>query len=170
MREFLFVGGILMMNLFKKDIDLCAPVAGVCQDMINCKDNVFASKTLGDGVMIIPSENTIKAPCNGKISSLFPTKHAIGIITKDKKEILIHIGIDTVNLNGEHFQSYVSVGDKIKKGEKLITFDQQYMEKNDIDMSTIIILLNGDKLRYKKRLLNGNIIAGDKIIEFESGD
>lgn len=159
-----------MMNFFKKDYDLYAPVSGLCKDIIECKDKAFSSKALGDGLIIIPNENTIKAPCSGRISSLFPTKHAIGIVTNDKKEILLHIGIDTVKLKGKYFQSYISIGDKIKKGDKLITFDQEYMIKNDIDMSTILILLNGNKFRYKKKLLNDNIKVGDKIVEFGSGD
>lgn len=159
-----------MFNLFRRDNEIYAPLSGLCQDIIACKDKAFASKALGDGILIYPSENIVKSPCNGKIVSIFPTKHAIGIITNDRKEILLHIGIDTVKLEGKGFNTFVTIGDKVKKGDLLIKFNQDYMEDPQIDMSILIILLNGNKFNYKKRGLDSVIKSGEKVIEFESGD
>lgn len=171
MREFFILqGGGKMFNLFPKKEGIYAPIAGRCLDITSCKDETFASKMLGDGFMILPSENIVRSPCNGKINSIFPTKHAIGIITKDRKEILLHIGIDTVKLKGTQFESFVSVGEKVKRGAPLVKFNDTYMKENGIDMSTIVILLNGGEYKYSKRHIDDEIKAGEIIIDVESGD
>lgn len=159
-----------MFKLFTKNMDLFAPVSGECHDIVQCADTAFSSKAMGDGFLIIPDENIIKSPCNGKITALFPTKHAVGITMADGKEILVHIGIDTVKLNGKHFHAYVSKGDKVKVGTPIIRFDQDYMLQHDVDMSTMVILINRTDYVYKKYHMNERISSGEKIIKFESGD
>lgn len=159
-----------MFKLFAKNKDIYAPIAGLCLDITKCKDPTFSSKMLGDGFMILPQGNTVSSPCDGKITSIFPTKHAIGMMCSPNKEILIHIGIDTVKLDGKYFTSYVSIGDKVKMGDPLVSFDAQYMNEHGVDMSTIVILLNGGEYTYAKKQLDKNIQSGEKIIEFESGD
>ena len=157
-----------MFRLFKKTNNICAPVSGKCLDISDCSDKAFSA--MGDGFFIIPSTNVIKSPCNGEITAIFPTKHAIGITTGQGMEILLHIGIDTVKLNGQHMTSYVSVGQHVKVGKKLVSFDIDYMKKQHIDMSTIVLVLNGGEFTYTKKHRNDNVTDGEKIILIESGE
>lgn len=159
-----------MFKLFMKDSDLYAPISGKCLDIAYCQDAAFASKALGDGFMIIPDEEVVKSPCDGKLTAVFPTKHAVGITMADGKEILLHIGIDTVKFDGKYFEAFVTKGDRVKKGDPLIRFNQKLLEKFGADMSTIVILLNGDGCKYEKYHMNDRILSGEKIIKFESGD
>lgn len=159
-----------MFNLFKKNNNISAPVSGKCLDITQCSDAAFSSKMLGDGFMIIPDAEVIKAPCDGTITTIFPTKHAIGITNRQGAELLLHIGIDTVKLNGQHMDALVKVNDKIRVGTPLIKFDAEYMKEQQIDMSTIVVLLNGGDFKYHKNHLNEEVKAGDIIIHMESGD
>lgn len=159
-----------MFNLFKKNNNISAPVSGKCQDITQCKDTAFSSKMLGDGFMIIPDADVIKAPCDGTIIALFPTKHAVGITSRQGLQLLLHIGIDTVKLNGNHMDALVKVNDKVKLGTPLIEFDANYMKEQQIDMSTMVVLLNGGDFKYHKNHLNEDVKAGDIIIHMESGD
>lgn len=159
-----------MFNLFKKNNNISAPVSGKCQDITQCKDTAFSSKMLGDGFMIIPDADVIKAPCDGTITALFPTKHAVGITSRQGLQLLLHIGIDTVKLNGNHMDALVKVNDKVKLGTPLIEFDANYMKEQQIDMSTMVVLLNGGDFKYHKNHLNEDVKAGDIIIHMESGD
>lgn len=159
-----------MFNLFKKNNDISAPVSGKCLDITLCSDAAFASKMLGDGFMIIPDVDVIKAPCDGTITTIFPTKHAIGITNRQGAELLLHIGIDTVKLNGQHMKTLVKVNEKVRLGTPLIEFDADYMKKQQIDMSTLVVLLNGGDFTYHKTHLNEKVKAGDIIIHMESGD
>lgn len=103
------------------------PIKGQVVPLTKVPDQVFASGAMGRGVGIVPSEGRAVAPVSGTVTTLFQTKHAIGITSDDGIEILIHIGIDTVKLNGEHFKAHVSQGDQINKGDLLVEFD---IEKN----------------------------------------
>lgn len=159
-----------MFNLFKKNNNISAPVSGKCLDITQCRDTAFSSKMLGDGFMIIPDTDVIKAPCDGTITALFPTKHAVGITSKQGLQLLLHIGIDTVKLKGQHIDALVKVNEKIKLGTPLIKYDASYMKEQQIDMSTMVVLLNGSDYKYHKKHLNEEVKAGDIIIHMESGD
>lgn len=159
-----------MFNLFKKNNNISAPVSGKCLDITQCSDAAFSSKMLGDGFMIIPDADVIKAPCDGTITALFPTKHAVGITSRQGLQLLLHIGIDTVKLKGQHIDALVGVNEKIKLGTPLIEFDANYMKEQQIDMSTMVVLLNGGDYKYHKNHLNEEVKAGDIIIHMESGD
>src|SRR5699024_10448528 len=91
-------------------------------------DEVFAQKMVGDGLAIDPTEGIVVAPVDGEISQLFPTEHAIVVKTKENIEILIHVGMDTVNLKGEGFKALISKGDKVSKGDPLLEFDLEYIK------------------------------------------
>ena len=97
---------------------------------------------MGKGYAIIPNDQYIYAPCDGTIVVLAQTKHALGIQTKQGEELLIHIGIDTVELNGQYFESYVKQGDKVKKGDRLMKVDFKSIEKANYDITTLIICTN----------------------------
>lgn len=125
-----------------------APVSGEVIPLEKVNDAVFASKSLGNGFAVLPKENKICAPCDGEIISLYPTKHAIGLKTVDNSEILIHIGIDTIELDGKGFTLHVEEGDKVKAGDLLLDFDINYLSDSNLDM-TVPVIFTGDKAEIK---------------------
>ena len=106
------------------------------------KDETFANKILGDGVAVIPEEGKVYAPADGRIISIFDTKHAICFSSNCGTEILIHIGVDTVNLQGKYFTPHVNTGDIVKKGQLLIEFDKENIQKAGYD--TVIPMMFTD--------------------------
>ena len=133
-----------MLNLFKKKETFKTPIKGELIAITEVNDQVFSQKMMGDGFAIIPSENTVISPLSGTVDVVFPTKHAIGIKSNTGIEFIIHIGIDTVKLNGEGFTSYVKQGQKISQGEKLVTFDLDLIKSKGYDTSVIVIFPNND--------------------------
>lgn len=109
------------------------------------KDEAFSSKALGDGVAIIPDDDYIVSPCNGIISMLYPTLHAFGVTCEDGTEILVHIGINTVNLKGKGFKKYVNNGSSVKAGEKIIGIDLYNLKNNYIDLTTMMLFSSNKK-------------------------
>jgi len=156
-----------MFNLFKKDSNIYAPIAGECLDITECKDKAFAEKTLGDGFIVIPQESTVKSPCDGLITMIFPTKHAVGITMSNGQEIILHVGIDTVRLNGKKFTVLAKVGAKVKAGTPLIRFDAQYMKDQNIDMSVIVAFVNWSKYHYIKQHLNEIVKSDTCVLEMK---
>lgn len=137
-----------MFKFLKKDQldEIYSPVKkGKLISIENVPDEVFAQKLMGEGVGFINEENGIYAPCDGVVIMTIPTKHAIGLQSKTGVEVLIHIGLNTVDLNGKGFTSYVKKGDKVRKGDKLISFDKQYMIENNIDLTTPMVITNGSE-------------------------
>lgn len=125
---------------------LYVPMKGQILDVGQSADEVFASKALGSGVAINPAEGMVCAPCDGTISLLFPTKHAVGITSETGVEVLIHIGINTVQLDGQGFETFVSQGDKVKKGDKLIAADLDLIREKGMNPQTMMILPEGGNL------------------------
>ena len=161
-----------MFNLFKNkrtdNTNIYAPVEGKWIDITQVKDVVFSKKMMGDGVAIVPESSIIQSPCSGTVTMLFPTKHAFGITTNEGVEILIHIGIDTVNLNGKGFQAFVSENQKVKKGDKIIKFNDSYLADSSMDMTTIVIITNGIEHPFNKNHLNENVCPDDMVISLDS--
>ncbi len=133
-----------MFGFFKNKNEnvIYAPVKGTCIDITEVDDIGFSSKMMGDGVAIVPIEGIVTAPCDGKISMIFDTGHAFGMEANNGAEILIHIGIDTVNLNGEGFEILKKPGQKVKRGEPVIRFDLEKVKKL-YDTATMVIMTNG---------------------------
>lgn len=152
-------------KVFKKEkiIKLTAPMTGEALDLKFVPDDIFAEKIIGDGIAILPKDNIVLAPCDGKIIQLFPTKHALGILTDGGLEILVHIGIDTVNLKGKGFKSYVFEGDKIYKGDKLLEIDSEYIINNAKSIISPIIITNMEKVK-KLSYIRGNVVGGKDLI------
>lgn len=137
-----------MFKFLKKDNsnEIYSPVKkGKLISIENVPDEVFAQKLMGEGVGFINEDNGIYAPCDGVVIMTTPTKHAIGLQSKGGVEVLIHIGLNTVDLNGKGFTSYVKKGDRVKKGDKLISFDKQFMIENNIDLTTPMVITNGSE-------------------------
>lgn len=135
-----------MFGFFKKkkeEFNVVAPASGILTKLENVKDPVFAEKMMGDGFAIQPDDSIIVAPISGTIVSLPKTKHAIGIKNGEGIEVLVHIGLDTVDLNGEGFIAYAKEGDEIKQGDKLIKFDPDFMNQRGIDTTVMTIFTSG---------------------------
>ncbi|WP_025119050.1 MULTISPECIES: PTS beta-glucoside transporter subunit IIABC [unclassified Serratia (in: enterobacteria)] len=121
-----------------------SPIAGDIIPLEQVQDATFASGLLGKGVAIVPHQGRVVAPVDGYVASLFKTKHAIGIESDEGAEVLIHVGIDTVKLNGLHFTAHIKEGDRIKQGDLLIEFDQEAIRAAGFDTTTPIIISNSD--------------------------
>ena len=125
-----------------KDTAVHSPLSGRCVQLSEVSDPMFAEGMMGNGIAIIPQEGRVVSPVDGVISAIFDTKHAIGIKSNDGAEILIHVGIDTVNLKGKHFNAKVKAGDSIKKGDLLLEFDINAIKKAGYDVITPVIITN----------------------------
>lgn len=126
----------------RKQLELFSPLTGKRLPLEQVPDQVFSAKIMGDGFAIHPSDGEVVAPVDGEVVHLFPTKHAIGLKTKEGLEILIHIGIDTVELNGEGFEALVEAGQKVKKGTPLLNVDLQKIESSGKSTITPVVFTN----------------------------
>ncbi|WP_294145573.1 sucrose-specific PTS transporter subunit IIBC [uncultured Clostridium sp.] len=124
----------------EKVLELYAPVKGAVLPVTGSDDPMFASKALGDGVAVNPAEGTVYAPCDGTISLLFPTKHAVGITSEAGIDVLIHVGIDTVQMKGEGFEAFTEQGAKVKRGDRLLSFDLALLREKGVNPQTMMIL------------------------------
>ena len=120
--------------------ELAAVISGKCIPLEEVKDEVFASKAMGDGVAIVPESSEVVAPCDGNLRLVANTGHAFGMVSNDGVEILIHIGIDTVKLDGKGFAVLAKQGEEVKKGQPIIRFDPDIMKDNNLDMTTMMIM------------------------------
>ncbi|HDJ6611827.1 TPA: PTS transporter subunit IIABC [Staphylococcus aureus] len=143
-----------------------APLTGEVTPLSEVPDQVFSEKMMGDGIAIKPSQGEVRAPFNGKIQMIFPTKHAIGLVSDSGLELLIHIGLDTVKLNGEGFTLHVEEGQEVKQGDLLINFDLDYIRNHAKSDITPIIVTQGNitNLDFKQGE-HANISFGDQLFE-----
>lgn len=139
------------------EVKVAAPVKGKILPLSMAKDQAFSSGSLGQGAMIEPDKGEVVAPFDGVVTALFPTKHAIGLTGEDGTELLIHVGINTVELNGKYFESFVNQGDKVKKGQKLVTFDLNAIEKEGYLTQTMIIVTNTEDVKSVEVIENPDI-------------
>lgn len=146
-----------MFNLFKKKEKFKSPVSGKLIPLAAVNDQVFSQKMMGDGFAIIPSDTMIYAPISGEVTMLFPTKHAVGVKTKTGVEFIIHIGLDTVELNGEGFKTYIQQGQKINQGDKLVEFNDTFIKSKGYDATVIIVFPNNDVKINEKTMTISNL-------------
>ena len=131
-------------NVFTMDAGtVTQPVSGKVIPAKEISDPMFSAETMGPSVGIEPDGEIVYAPFDGSVTMLFPTKHAIGVTSKDGIEVLIHVGVDTVNMNGEGFETFVEQGDKITKGQKLLTFDRKAIEEKGYADTVVVVVTNG---------------------------
>ncbi|HVF17268.1 MAG TPA: glucose PTS transporter subunit IIA, partial [Steroidobacteraceae bacterium] len=145
------------------DTLLHSPLCGWLTSLDEVPDDVFAQRLLGAGVSIDPTGNTLHAPCDGIVISLPASQHAVAIRTDDGAEILLHIGIDTVALKGEGFESHVAVGDRVSSGQRLITFDLDQLARRAKSLITPIVVTNGDAFELTFETLSREVDVGDLI-------
>lgn len=144
-----------------------SPVTGVAKDLGDVNDEAFASRMMGDGVAVTPTDSVIKAPADGEISFVFDTKHAIGFTTDDGVSLIIHVGIDTVKLQGKGFEILKQQGEKVKKGEPIMKIDIDYLKKNAPSLDTPVMcteLKDNEKIRVIKV---GEVKAGEELFAID---
>ena len=141
---------------------IASALTGKIVNIENVPDQVFSQKMMGDGVAIEPTEGKVVSPINATVETIFPTKHAIGLKGEDGLELLIHVGLDTVNLKGEGFTAHVQSGDKVKAGDVLVEFDLEYIRANAPSTITPIIVTNHDQFTLSAVPAEGtSVVAGD---------
>lgn len=159
-----------MFGLFKKKenaICLGAPAKGKAVSIKEVNDPTFSEEILGKGVAVLPEVGEFYAPCDGKITLLFDTLHAISMETPDGVELLIHVGLDTVALKGEGFQAHVKSGDQVKKGDLLLTADLSKIKEAGYDVITPVIICNTDDFTQIQANTGMNVSAGDVVLELK---
>lgn len=143
---------------------ISAPLNGAIIPLEEVNDTVFSQKILGDGTAILPAEGKVYSPVNGTVSSLFETKHAIGLTSDEGVELLIHIGIDTVNLQGKYFDAHVKTGDRVKTGDLMISFDQEAVQKEGYETVTPVLITNSDEFESISVTAEGVVRKGDGLL------
>ncbi len=148
----------------EKDV-ICSPLAGEAIPMREVPDATFAAEVLGKGMAVIPDEGKVVAPCEAEVTALFDTKHAIGLKTADGIELLIHVGIDTVELQGRYYQAHVAPGDKVKPGQLMLTFALDKIKEAGYDVTTPVIVANSYDYQKVEALKTGAIKRMEPLIK-----
>lgn len=159
-----------MFNFFKKKNDnkkLVAYAKGKFIPITDVPDPIFSEKMMGDGVAILVKGDTIYAPCDAKVAMVATTFHVVGLNLADGTELLIHIGLETVNLNGKGFTPLVKANDEIKKGQPIMKVDLNVMKENNLELYTPLVVLNHDSHPFKDIHTGDNIEVGDDLIQLD---
>ena len=148
----------------ERTISICAPLTGNVIPLSEVKDEAFSSGALGQGAAIVPEEGKLYAPVDGVIAAFFPTGHAVGMVTDDGMELLIHVGMDTVSLNGNGFVKKVSQGDRVKKGDLLLEFDLHTIEEAGLSAVTPVLVTNPAGRQEVKVTETEHVKPGDDFL------
>jgi PTS system D-glucosamine-specific IIA component/PTS system glucose-specific IIA component len=160
-----------MFNFFKKnsnkEVKLIAPITGNTIDLSTVPDPVFSEKLAGDGIAIDPTGDVIVAPADGELSLVFKTMHAFAMTLSNGAEILVHIGIDTVSLNGEGFEQLAQAGTTVKAGTPIIKINKDFILSKGFSLITPVLVTNMDNVKELKANVGINATAGkDEIVTF----
>lgn len=148
------------------EVEVFSPLEGSAVSLYKVPDEIFSTGMLGEGFAVIPTSGIVSSPVSGKVLNIFPSKHAIGLMSDQGVEVLIHIGLDTVNLNGEGFDTKVNVGDKVTVKDTLLTFDLPHIQKAGYNPITMVIITNSKEFnKFEFSNLETNVNQGTKIIE-----
>lgn len=147
-----------------KTISLKAVEDGRTIPMDEVNDQTFAQELLGPGIAIVPSNGTVVSPINGTIATVMDTKHAVCIQGEDGLELIVHAGLDTVELNGKYYQTYKEIGDQVKAGDVLLEFDLEEITKAGYDVTTPIVITNLGDYKITKCLTGQQVKAGEEVI------
>lgn len=164
----MFDGLMKSIRLRKRQITLLSPLAGQVAPLQSVHDSTFSAGLLGDGVAIKPSGNRIVAPEDAKVDAIFPTGHAVALRTFDGLDILIHVGLDTVKLNGRHFNVFVKPGDMVSQGDVLIEFDRKAIEDEGYDITSPVLVRNALEFSGLKGAVGRSVDELDKLITVRS--
>lgn len=146
-----------------QSIIISSPLRGVAADLSTAPDEAFAGRMMGDGAVVIPEDPIVRAPEDGEVSFVFDTKHAIGFLTDSGVSLLIHVGIDTVKLNGKGFEVFVENGQKVKKGEQMLKLDLDYLKKHAPSIATPILCTELEENQRIRLLKEGEILSGEAL-------
>ena len=153
-----------MFGFLKKDLELIAAIDGTTIDLANVPDPVFAQKMAGEGIAIDPTGNIIVAPCDGELSLIFKTNHAFAMTLDGGIELLVHIGIDTVSLDGEGFERLIEPGTQIKAGTPIIKINKDFIESKGISLITPILITNPDSVKSITPIVGKIVKAGSDVV------
>ncbi len=156
-----------MFDFFKKERYMTSIATGSILDISLVPDQVFSQKILGDGFAVIPSDGNFASPVSGVISDVTDTKHAYCITSDDGLEVLVHIGIDTVELKGQGFESLVKKGDKVDMGTPIARVDLKLIEGSGYNTTSMVVVTNMDKVRSLKVFENPSVKSGEKAIIYK---
>lgn len=158
-----------MFGFLKKSYKLVAPIDGKAVDLSEVPDQVFAERMAGDGIAIESTGDTIVAPVDGKIGMIFKTNHAFGIITGNGVEILVHIGLDTVALEGEGFERIAEEGQDVKAGDPIIKIERQKIVSKGYSLITPVLITNPDNVKELTANIGAEVRAGrDEILTYKT--
>ena len=146
-----------------KTVMIASPITGVAAPLSDTPDEVFSNKMLGDGAAVTPVDNIVRAPEDGEVAFVFDTKHAIGFMTESGISLLIHVGIDTVKLDGKGFEVFVENGQKVKKGEPMMKLDLDYLKANAPSVMSPVICSEMEENQKVRLIKTGDIQAGDTL-------
>ncbi|MFB4164650.1 PTS glucose transporter subunit IIA [Alteribacillus sp. JSM 102045] len=147
-----------------KDVVIASPANGKFVDLTDVPDPTFSEKMMGDGFAVEPSEGKIVSPVDGKVVQVFPTKHAVGIKSNEGLDVLLHIGLETVSMNGEGFEGRVSEGDKVKAGDVLVEFSLDEVKEKAKSTITPVVFTEGDQVDNISRKEVSDLTAGETEI------
>ena len=152
----------------KNNVDeIGAPVKGEVVDSSAINDPTFAEEMLGKGLAIKPVEGKVYAPFDGTVAMVFDTKHAVSVVSEKGAEVLIHVGLDTVMLKGEHYTAHVESGATVKKGDLLLEFDMEAIAAAGYDTITPVVICNSDDYKDVVRMTGKQVEPGDTVMELE---
>ena len=151
----------------RKTAIIYSPVNGIAADLSTAPDEGFAGKMMGDGAVVTPTEGTVYAPADGEVEFIFDTKHAIGFQTDSGIPMLLHMGIDTVKLEGKGFEILVTEGQKVKKGEPMMKLDLEFLSANAPSITSPILDTEVEDNQRIRLLANGEIKAGEPLFAVE---
>ena len=154
--------GLVQPTVLAESAEVVSPLAGQVKPLSQATDPVFSSGVMGQGVVIEPSQGELVSPVNGTVTVLFPTKHAVGIVSEEGVELLMHIGMDTVSLDGKGFEAHVAQGDKVVVGQQLISFDTNVIKEAGLITETPVIITNQDNFQAD--------VEGDLPRDIKRGD
>ena len=150
-----------------RSVIISSPMTGMAADLSTAPDEAFAEGMMGDGAVVTPVDPIVRAPEDGEISFVFDTKHAIGFLTDSGISLLIHVGIDTVKLNGEGFEVYVENGQKVKKGEPVLKLDINYLKENAPSLVSPVVCTELSENQKVRLLKEGEILAGEELFAID---
>nr|WP_296156229.1 PTS transporter subunit IIABC [uncultured Blautia sp.] len=151
----------------KETIIISSPITGIAADLSTAPDEAFAQKMMGDGAVVTPEDPYVRAPEDGEVAFVFDTKHAIGFITDSGISLLIHVGIDTVKLNGEGFEALVESGQTVKKGEPMLKLDLDYLKEHAPSVTSPVLCTELEDNQRIHLLKDGPVKAGEPLFEIE---
>ncbi|PTQ82230.1 PTS system IIA component (Glc family) [Trichococcus patagoniensis] len=145
------------------EVTLYSPVNGTVIPIIEVSDPVFSQKMMGDGFAVVPTDGNIYSPVNGKVLNIFPTKHAIGIQLDNGLELLLHMGLDTVKLNGKPFDIFVKEGQELMPDTLIAKVDLEQLKESEKDNAMVVVITNMDKVKNYSLAVTGETTANTKV-------